>query len=78
MYFITILSFSLANFFSFRIFSFEILNKKKLAEEKLDIMIKYINNKNKCRSQNILKHFNEEVYEICNICDNCIAQKKKI
>jgi ATP-dependent DNA helicase RecQ len=56
----------------------KILNEKKLAKEKLDIMIKYINNKNKCRSQNILKHFNEEVYEICNICDNCIAQKKKI
>ena len=56
----------------------KILNEKKLAKEKLDIMIKYINNKNKCRSQNILKHFNEEVNEICNICDNCIAQKKKI
>ena len=56
----------------------KILNEKKLAKEKLDIMIKYINNKNKCRSQNILKHFNEEIYEICNICDNCIAQKKKI
>jgi ATP-dependent DNA helicase RecQ len=56
----------------------KILNEKKLAKEKLDIMIKYINNKNKCRSQNILKYFNEEVYEICNICDNCIAQKKKI
>ena len=55
----------------------KILNKKKLAEEKLDIMIKYINNKNKCRSQNILKYFNEEVHERCNICDNCIAQKKK-
>jgi len=55
----------------------KILNKKKLAEEKLDIIIKYINNKNKCRSQNILKYFNEEVNERCNICDNCIAQKKK-
>ena len=55
----------------------KILNKKKLAEEKLDIIIKYINNKNKCRSQNILKYFNEEVHERCNICDNCIAQKKK-
>ena len=55
----------------------KILNEKKLAKEKLDIMIKYINNKNKCRSQNILKYFNEEVHERCNICDNCIAQKKK-
>ena len=55
----------------------KILNKKKLAEEKLDIIIKYINNKNKCRSQNILKYFNEEIHERCNICDNCIAQKKK-
>ena len=55
----------------------KILNDKKLAKEKLDIMIKYINNKNKCRSQNILKYFNEEVHERCNICDNCIAQKKK-
>jgi ATP-dependent DNA helicase RecQ len=55
----------------------KILYKKKLAEEKLDIIIKYINNKNKCRSQNILKYFNEEVHERCNICDNCIAQKKK-
>ena len=56
----------------------KILNKKELAEEKLDIIIKYINNKNKCRSQNILKYFNEEVNERCNICDNCITQKKKI
>ena len=55
----------------------KILNKKELAEEKLDIIIKYINNKNKCRSQNILKYFNEEIHERCNICDNCIAQKKK-
>ena len=55
----------------------KILNEKKLAKEKLDIIIKYINNKNKCRSQNILKYFNEEVHERCNICDNCIAQKKK-
>ena len=55
----------------------KILNKKKLAKEKLDIMTKYINNKNKCRSQNILKYFNEEVNERCSICDNCIAQKKK-
>ena len=55
----------------------KILNEKKLAKEKLDIIIKYINNKNKCRSQNILKYFNEETHEKCNICDNCIAQKKK-
>ena len=55
----------------------KILNEKKLAKEKLDIVIKYINNKNICRSQNILKYFNEEVHERCNICDNCIAQKKK-
>ena len=55
----------------------KILNEKKLAKEKLDIVIKYINNKNICRSQNILKYFNEEVHEKCNICDNCIAQKKK-
>ena len=55
----------------------KILNEKKLAKEKLDIIIKYINNKNKCRSQNILKYFNEEIHERCNICDNCIAQKKK-
>lgn len=55
----------------------KILNEKKLAKEKLDFVIKYINNKNICRSQNILKYFNEEVHEKCNICDNCIAQKKK-
>ena len=55
----------------------KILNEKKLAKEKLDIVIKYINNKNICRSQNILKYFHEEVHERCNICDNCIAQKKK-
>ena len=55
----------------------KILNEKKLAKEKLDIVIKYINNKNICRSQNILKYFNEEIHERCNICDNCIAQKKK-
>ncbi|MFL2568168.1 MAG: ATP-dependent DNA helicase RecQ [Flavobacteriales bacterium] len=55
----------------------KILNDKKLAKEKLDIIIKYINNKNKCRSQNILKYFDEELHERCNICDNCIAEKKK-
>ncbi|MBL6875037.1 MAG: RecQ family ATP-dependent DNA helicase [Flavobacteriales bacterium] len=55
----------------------KILNEKKLAKEKLDIIIKYINNKNKCRSENILKYFNEEIHERCNICDNCIAEKKK-
>ena len=55
----------------------KILNEKKLAKEKLDIIIKYINNKKKCRSQNILKYFDEELHERCNICDNCIAEKKK-
>lgn len=55
----------------------KILNEKKLAKEKLDIITKYINNKNKCRSQNILKYFDEELHERCNICDNCIAEKKK-
>ena len=55
----------------------KILNKKKLAKEKLDIIIKYINNNKKCRSQNILKYFGEEIHERCNICDNCIAEKKK-
>lgn len=55
----------------------KILNEKKLAKEKLDIIIKYINNKKKCRSQNILKYFDEEIHERCNICDNCIAEKKK-
>ena len=55
----------------------KILNEKKLAKEKLDIIIKYINNKKKCRSQNILKYFGEEIHERCNICDNCIAEKKK-
>ena len=55
----------------------KILNEKKLAKEKLDIIIKYINNKKKCRSQNILKYFGEEIHERCNICDNCIAEKNK-
>ena len=55
----------------------KILNEKKLAKEKLDIIIKYINNKKKCRSQNILKYFGEEIHERCNICDNCIEEKKK-
>ena len=55
----------------------KIVNEKKLAKEKLDIIIKYINNKKKCRSQNILKYFDEEIHERCNICDNCIAEKKK-
>ncbi|MDC1062975.1 RecQ family ATP-dependent DNA helicase [Flavobacteriales bacterium] len=55
----------------------KILIQKKLAKEKLDIIIKYINNKKKCRSQNILKYFDEEIHERCNICDNCIAEKKK-
>ena len=55
----------------------KILNEKKSAKEKLDIIIKYINNKKKCRSQNILKYFDEEIHERCNICDNCIAEKKK-
>ena len=55
----------------------KIIIQKKLAKEKLDIIIKYINNKKKCRSQNILKYFDEEIHERCNICDNCIAEKKK-
>ena len=56
----------------------KILNKKKLAKEKLDVIIKYINNNKKCRSQNILKYFGEEINERCNICDNCITEKKNI
>jgi len=50
--------------------------RKETAEERLQAVSNYIQNDNKCRSQQLLKYFNEEQSKRCGKCDVCIERNK--
>lgn len=54
------------------------LQRKKSFEQRIAGMINYINNTTTCRSSLIAGYFNAGTNKTCNICDNCINQKKLI
>ncbi len=53
-----------------------ILKRKQAYVTRLNSMLDYIKNKNKCRSKMIAFYFNDDSLKRCGICDNCIQQKK--
>jgi len=49
--------------------------KNKVKQEKLATVLEYINNKDQCRNQIILRYFKETIREDCGQCDNCIKKQ---
>jgi ATP-dependent DNA helicase RecQ len=50
--------------------------RKERAQERMDAMVYYIENKTKCRSQILLSYFGETDSYRCGICDICLERNK--
>ena len=50
--------------------------KRKLTLEKMESVISYLHNEDRCRTQQLLEYFGEVSYDNCEVCDNCIDRKK--
>ena len=50
--------------------------RKETAEARLNAVLNYIQNDNKCRSIQLLKYFDEEQSKRCGKCDVCIERNK--
>lgn len=53
-------------------------NRKKAFEKRLNAMLDYVNNIERCRSQIIADYFNDHDIKRCGICDNCLRAKRLI
>ncbi len=53
-----------------------ILERKHAYEKRLQAMLYYAQNKNRCRSKMIGAYFNDLNVNNCGVCDNCIRNKK--
>jgi ATP-dependent DNA helicase RecQ len=51
--------------------------RKKLVLGKMEAIIKYSTDTRRCRMQLIQDYFDELTYDVCGICDNCIAKRRK-
>jgi len=51
-------------------------NRKKVALDRINSMIHFIESKNKCRSQLLLSYFGESNSKRCGYCDICIKRNK--
>lgn len=51
--------------------------REKMAFEKLEAMVKYVEHRHRCRTQLLLEYFGEVSYEKCGVCDICVAEKRK-
>jgi ATP-dependent DNA helicase RecQ len=51
--------------------------RKRLIEEKMEAIIKFVTAGHRCRMQMIQDYFNEETFDTCGICDTCIEKRKK-
>ena len=52
-------------------------SRRKLTLEKMEAVISYLHNEDRCRTQQLLEYFGEVSYESCGVCDVCVAQKKQ-
>jgi len=55
----------------------QIKSRRKLTLEKMEAVISYLHNEDRCRTQQLLEYFGEVSYDRCEVCDVCIAQKKQ-
>ncbi len=53
------------------------INRKKQYAERVSHILKYLHEKNNCRSQFIGSYFGDTSLKDCGICDNCLNKKKK-
>jgi ATP-dependent DNA helicase RecQ len=53
-----------------------LLKRKEAFEKRLHAMIRFIENKSRCRSEMIAVYFNDRQLKRCGICDNCLSDKK--
>ncbi len=51
-------------------------DRKNIAIERLNAMIKFVNSNNKCRSQILLTYFGEKESKRCGKCDVCLERNK--
>lgn len=51
--------------------------RARTENEKVEAMISYVGNNQRCRSQILLEYFGEVSYKSCGICDTCVKNKKK-
>lgn len=52
------------------------LKRKKIFKQKVDCILKYVYLVTECRSKFLANYFGDDQVKECNICDNCLAQKK--
>lgn len=50
--------------------------RRKLTLAKMESVISYLHNEDRCRTQQLLEYFGEVSYDKCEVCDVCVAQKK--
>ncbi len=55
----------------------EMDRRRKLHFDKMEAMVHYAEQNQRCRMQLIQEYFNEVTYETCGICDVCLDKKKK-
>ncbi|MCG8309022.1 MAG: RecQ family ATP-dependent DNA helicase [Cytophagales bacterium] len=53
-------------------------HRKSIQKEKLDAIVKYVENTTQCRTGMILRYFGEHNYADCGHCDYCLDRKRKI
>lgn len=57
--------------------SHQIESRRKLAFSKMEAVISYLHNEDRCRTQQLLEYFGEVNYDQCGVCDNCVENKRK-
>lgn len=60
-----------------RIDADKVKERMKAYQDRLNAMLDYVKNNDRCRTQVIVQYFGEKDAKPCGICDVCIAQKKR-
>tara|TARA_R110001599_G_scaffold346228_3_gene571275 strand:+ start:545 stop:2482 length:1938 start_codon:yes stop_codon:yes gene_type:complete len=55
----------------------QIESRRKLITAKMETVIAYLHNEERCRTQQLLEYFGEVNYDPCLVCDNCVQNKRK-
>ena len=55
----------------------QIESRRKLITAKMESVIAYLHNEERCRTQQLLEYFGEVNYDPCLVCDNCVQNKRK-